>query len=453
MNDIIAAIATGKVPCAIGILRLSGPGCAQVAGKVFRPHSGTALADCAPRKLVLGTVADRQGRIIDEALGVYSPAPHSYTGEDTVELQCHGSPAMLSAALESLFAAGARQALPGEFTKRAFLNGQLDLTQAEAVIDLIDAESAEAAANAAGQLGGVLQRKIDPIYDGLRDMCSHFHAVLDYPDEDIEDFELPALSAVLENSQKELQTLLATYERGRHLKHGVKAVLLGRPNAGKSSLLNSLAGYDRVIVTEIAGTTRDTVEEPVRLGSVLLRLTDTAGIREAGDPIEAMGVARSEQAAREAELAIFVCDGSQALNEEDHRAMEAALRAPRNLAVINKSDLPQQTEAKDLPFAHVLSLSALKGDNLDALTSLIEEWYGGESHCDGSLLTNARQFGALTRGAEAVGRAQSSLLMGLTPDAVLTDVEEAMTAMGEVTGRTVREDITARIFERFCVGK
>ena len=453
MNDIIAAIATGKVPCAIGILRLSGMGCAQVAGKVFRPHSGKALEHCTPRKLVLGTVTDRQGRVIDEALGVFSPAPHSYTGEDTVELQCHGSPAMLSAALEALFAAGARQALPGEFTKRAFLNGQLDLTQAEAVIDLIDAESAEAAANAAGQLAGVLQRKIDPIYDDLRDMCSHFHAVLDYPDEDIEDFRVTELSQVLDRSQKELNALLATYERGRHLKHGVKAVLLGRPNAGKSSLLNALAGYDRVIVTDIAGTTRDTVEEPVRLGSVLLRLTDTAGIREAGDPIEAMGVARSEQAAQEAELAIFVCDGSQSLNEEDHRAMEAALRAPRSVAVINKSDLPQLTDPKDLPFAHVLCLSAQTGDRLSDLCELVEQWYGGQSHCDGSLLTNARQFGALTHGAEAIGRAKQALLLGLTPDAVLTDVEDAMTALGEVTGRTVREDITARIFERFCVGK
>lgn len=453
MNDIIAAIATGKVPCAIGILRLSGPGCAEVAGQVFTPRNGKALRDATPHKLILGTVTDRQGRIIDEALAVYCPAPHSYTGEDTVELQCHGSPAMLSAALEALFAKGARQAGPGEFTKRAFLNGQLDLTQAEAVIDLIDAESAEAAANAAGQLGGVLQRRIAPIYDAMTDLCSHFHAVLDYPDEDIEEFQIPELSAVLQQSKKELNRLLATYEQGRHLKHGVKAVLLGRPNAGKSSLLNALAGYDRVIVTDIAGTTRDTVEESLRLGKVLLRLTDTAGIRDARDPIEAMGVARSEQAAQEAELAIFVCDSSLPLNDEDRRAMEAALAAPKCVGILNKSDKPQQVTAQELPFDHVISLSAQTGENLEALRELVEQWYSGEAHCDGSVLTNARQFGALSRASEAIARAEQSLNLGMTPDAVLTDVEAAMEALGEVTGRTVREDITARIFERFCVGK
>ena len=360
---------------------------------------------------------------------------------------------MLAAALESLFAAGARQAGPGEFTKRAFLNGKLDLTQAEAVIDLIHAESADAAANAAGQLGGALLRRIDPVYSKLTDLCSHFHGVLDYPDEDIEDFQIPELAAVLQGCHKDLQALLATYEQGRQLKQGIKAVLLGRPNAGKSSLFNALAGYDRVIVTEIEGTTRDTVEEPVRVGSVLLRLTDTAGIREATDRIEAMGVERSEQAAREAELAIFVCDGSQPLSEEDHRAMKEAMKAPTSIGILNKSDKGSLVSPTELPFETVLSLSAQEGDNIGALKDFLESRYGGDLHCDGSLLTNARQFGAISRANQAIERAKSSLHLGLTPDAVLTDVEDAMTALGEVTGRTVREDITNRIFERFCVGK
>ena len=453
MRDVIAAVATGKTPCAIGILRLSGDGCAEVAQRVFALDCGLKLTDAPNRKLLLGKLFDRQGRVIDQAMAVVCRAPHSYTGEDTVELQCHGSPAMLAAGLEALFAAGARQALPGEFTKRAFLNGQLDLTQAEAVIDLIDAETADAAANAAGQLGGALLQKIDPIYNELTDLCSHFHAVLDYPDEDIEDFGAEELAATLQRSENALDTMLSTFERGRHLKHGVKAVLLGRPNAGKSSLLNALAGFERVIVTEIPGTTRDTVEEPIRIGRVLLRLTDTAGIREANDRIEALGVARSEAAAKEAELAIFVCDASEPLNDEDFRAMEAAKLAPKHLAVLNKSDLAQCVSEDDLPFETVIPLSAKSGDNLDALKDTLEQWFADGVSCDGSILTNARQFGAITRAAEAISRAQTALRGGMTPDAVLLDAEEAMQALGEVTGRTVREDITNRIFERFCVGK
>lgn len=453
MSDVIAAIATGRVPCAIGILRLSGPGCAEAAGRVFTLRGGMPLAQAPNRKLMLGTLRDRQGRVIDEALAVYTRAPHSYTGEDTVELQCHGSPAMLAAGLEALLAAGARQALPGEFTKRAFLNGQLDLTQAEAVIDLIDAETAEAAANAAGQLGGALLRRIDPVYNDLRDLCSHFHAVLDYPDEDIEDFGRDELAQTLRRAAEAVSALLSTYERGKILRQGVRTVLLGRPNAGKSSLFNALAGFDRVIVTEIAGTTRDTVEEPVKVGGVLLRLTDTAGIREAGDRIEAMGVERSKRAAREAQLAIFVCDGSRPLDAEDERAMQAALDAPEHIAVINKSDLPLCISPKELPFDTVLTLSAATGEGLDALTREIARRFAADTRCDGSLLTNPRQFGALSRAQDALARAEQALLAGVTPDAVLTDVELAMQALGEITGRTVREDITNRIFERFCVGK
>ena len=451
MSDIIAAVATGKIPCAIGILRLSGKGCSEVADRVFVPDCGKTIAQLKPRMLYLGKVYDRKGRIIDQAMAVYCPAPHSYTGEDTVELQCHGSPAMLASALETLLAAGARQAGPGEFTKRAFLNGQLDLTQAEAVIDLIDAQTAEAAANAAGQLGGALLQRISPIYEDMTDLCSHFHAVLDYPDEDIADFELQELEETLERSAKALQRLLATYEQGRFLKQGVKAVLLGKPNVGKSSLLNALAGYDRVIVTEIAGTTRDTVEETVRLGKVLLRLTDTAGMRDAEDRIEALGVERSRQAAKEAELAIFVCEGNRALDEEDLLAMEAAKGAPCAVALINKCDEGCQISPEALPFDKVFTVSAKTGEGLAELQDFVAARFGGGTQIDGSILTNPRQFGALKRAADAIARAKNNA--GLTPDALLTDVECAMEALGEVIGRTVREDITDRIFQRFCVGK
>ena len=453
MADVIAAVATGKSPCAIGILRLSGDGAAAVCGKVFRPQSGTPLTEAPNRKLVLGELLDEQGRVIDQAMAVYTRGPHSYTGEDTVELQCHGSPAVLASGLTALFHAGARQAGPGEFTKRAFLNGQMDLTQAEAVVDLIDAETADAAANAAGQVGGALLRKIDPIYDRLTDLMSHFHAVLDDPDEDIDPFTLSGYENTVRMAVRDLSALLDTYGRGRVLKHGARAVILGRPNVGKSSLLNALAGYDRVIVTDIPGTTRDTVEETVRVGRHLLRLLDTAGIRETADQIEQMGVARAEQAAADADLAIFVCDGSVPLTDEDQRAMDAALECPRSLALLNKSDLGAVVQPSDLWFEYVIPVSARTGDGLDGLEEALDMMFPEGEPCDGSILTNARQAGAVLRALKALESAELAMKRGQTPDAVLCDVEAAMEALGEVTGRTVREDIVGRIFERFCVGK
>lgn len=453
MSDVIAAIATGKAPCAIGIIRLSGDNCAEVVQRVFRLRSGVPVRDAENRKLLLGTLFDPQRRMLDQAMLVYARAPHTYTGEDTVELQCHGSPAVLSAALDALFLAGARQAQPGEFTKRAFLNGRLDLTGAEAVIDLIEAQTADMAANAAAQVGGALERKITPIYDSLTDICSHYHAVIDYPDEDIPEFQMQSFLQTLSDAQARLRALHNTCERGRILKHGVKIALIGRPNTGKSSLLNALAGCDRVIVTDQAGTTRDTVEELVRFGSVPARLTDTAGIRETDDRIEALGVARAKNAAEQADLTILVCDGSAPLTEEDQRAIRAARGSKRAIALLNKSDLSAAVGADELPFATVFSVSALNGTGLDALARYIETEFSQELPCDGGILTNTRQADAVRRAADAIGQAVAAIEAGVTPDAVLTQIEAAMAALGELTGRTVREDITNRIFERFCVGK
>jgi tRNA modification GTPase len=453
MSDVIAAIATALAPSAIGIVRLSGDGAAAVAGRIFTPLSGQPLVDAPNRKLIGGALHDRQGRVIDQALAVYTRAPATYTGEDTVELQCHGSPVVLAAALEALLANGARQAGPGEFTKRAFLNGRMDLSQAEAVVDLIDAETVDAAANAAGQIGGAMARQVDPVYGQLVAILSHFHAVLDYPDEDIDAFSLPSYVGSLEGAIGDLEALLRTFDRGRVLKNGVKCAILGRPNAGKSSLLNALTGYERVIVTDIPGTTRDTVEAPIRLGGLTLRLLDTAGIRDTDDPIERMGVERALAAAKEADLAIFVCDGARPLDDSDRRALAAAQTAPRSLAIVNKSDLPQVVRPEDLPFDTVLSLSARTGQGLPDLEQAVEALFGGSTPCDGSILTNARQSGAVRRAVQSLHTALDALQLGLTPDAVLVDVEDALEALGEVTGKSMREEVTNDIFSRFCVGK
>ena len=453
MAHVIAAVSTGNQISAIGILRLTGDGCAQIAGSVFTCSSGVPLWEAPNRKLVLGTIKDKQGRIIDQCMSVYTRGPHSYTGEDTVEFHCHGSPAVLAAGLEALYAAGARPAKRGEFTMRAFMNGQLDLTQAEAVINLIEADTADAAANAAGQVGGSLQRKLAPIYNDLTDLCSHFHAVLDYPDEDIADFGLGNYRDSLQENAKTLERLLSTYSQGRILKDGVRAAIVGKPNVGKSSLLNALAGYDRVIVTDIPGTTRDTVEEVVKVGGVKLRLIDTAGIRETDDTVEAIGVERSRKAVEEADMVIFVCDGSKALTQEDQAIIEICCDRENAVALINKVDLGQVVVPNDLPFMNVVEICAANGEGLEQFTDVVDTLFGGDAPCDGSVLTNARQADVLRRAHAALEQSLKGLRLGQTPDLVLIDVEEAMEAIGEVTGATVREDITARIFERFCVGK
>ncbi len=453
MSTVIAAVSTGNQVCAIGIVRMTGTDCAQIGGKVFVPDSGTPLWEAPNRKLILGTLYDKQNRPIDRCMAVYTRAPHTYTGEDTVEFHCHGSPAVLAAGLDALFAAGAVPAKRGEFTKRAFLTGRLELTQAEAVIDLIEAETADAAANAAGQVGGVLQKKLAPIYDHLTDLCSHFHAILDYPDEDIEDFRLQEYGQMLRNDVGALTALANSYGQGRILRQGVAAAIVGKPNVGKSSLLNALAGFERVIVTEIAGTTRDTVEETVMLGSTRLRLIDPAGIHQTPDQIEAMGVERSRKAAEQADVVLFVCDGSAPLTEEDHAVIDICLDADPSVALINKSDLGSKVVPSDLPFTTVIPICAKTGEGLNLLADTIDLMFAGSAPCDGSILTNPRQFDAVNRARDGIAEALRGLKTGLTPDAVLTDIEMAMEAIGEVTGATVREDITNRIFERFCVGK
>ena len=454
MSEPIAAIATPPVPSAIGIVRVSGEGAIEAASAVFRAASGRPLAACESRRLVYGTLLGPDGAPIDQVLATLSRAPHSYTGEDTAELQCHGSPAVLAMALEALFAQGVRQAGPGEFTKRAFLNGKLDLTQAEAVADLLEAETPAAVRQAAGQLSGALSRRVAALYDGLVDLMAHFHAVLDYPDEDIDPFRADTIREGLDAAHTGLEALLRTYDRGRYIAGGVPCVLIGRPNAGKSSLLNALVGYDRA--TDVPGTTRDTVEARCRLGGVVLRLIDTAGLRETDDAVERIGVERSRAALAGAALALLVLDGSASLTPEDEAAMAQAARAPRVICLINKSDRPLAFAPEELRsrFPHLCVVSAATGAGLDALGETVAALFpAGGAESAGELLTNARQADAARRALEAVTRASESLEAGITPDALLTDAEEALAALGELTGASVREDVTARIFERFCVGK
>lgn len=451
MAHLIAAVATGNQSAAIGIIRMTGDGVFAALDRVFTAKNGKSSEEFPNRKLVLGHLRAADGTVLDEVLATVSRAPHSYTGEDTAELQCHGSPAVLAAGLEALFRAGARQAQPGEFTKRAFLNGCLDLSQAEAVIDLIEAQSVEAAANAVGQLSGALGKKIDPIYDKITDILAHFHAVLDYPDEDIEDFRMAEFRGILAGCRRELQDLEASYGRGQVLKSGIAAVILGSPNAGKSSLLNALAGFERVIVTDVPGTTRDTVEQTLRLGKHLVRLTDTAGIRDTDDKIEEMGVRRSLEAARQAHLALFVCDGSRPLAAEDLQAMEEAKKAPVSIGVINKADLPAVVE--NLPMEHVVTVSALTGEGVTELEDLANRLLGDHVPADGCVLTNARQVSCVAKAGQALDAVLASMDLGFTPDAVLVDAEEALQQLGLVTGRSMQEEVVGRIFERFCVGK
>jgi len=452
--DTIAAISTPQGVGAIGILRLSGPEAAPIAEKCFKPLGRKGLREHKPRELVYGDLLDSGGQAIDRVLCTYSLGPSSYTGEDTAEFQCHGSPAVLALGLEALFAAGARQARAGEFTRRAFLNGRLDLAQAEAVGDLLDARSREGARHAAGQLAGALSKKIRDIYSALVDVMAHFHAVLDYPDEDIDPFRMEELDEKLADQEGELNVLLSSCSRAKLLREGVSCAIVGRPNVGKSTLLNAMVGYDRAIVTDIPGTTRDTVEERCELGGVPLRLIDTAGIRDTDDPVERLGVERTRRAMEETELILVLIDSSRPAEELDFRLLQESIKLAPTILVRTKGDLPPAPfPVVNMELPPNVTVAAQKG-YLDELCREISRAFPQNTGFGyGQLLTNARQEEAVRRAREAVRRAREALKAGFTPDALLTDVEEALSALGELTGQSVSEDVTDRIFSRFCVGK
>jgi tRNA modification GTPase len=456
LSDTIAAIATGGSVSAIGIVRISGSEALTVADNVFRSSCGIKLTSAENRRMYYGELMDSDGALIDLCLCTAARGPNSYTGEDTVEFHCHGSPVVLSEVLCALFAQGVRHAESGEFTKRAFLNGRLDLTQAEAVIDLIEAETTTAAKNAAGQLRGAIGVRMESLYSSLLDIVAHFHAVIDYPDEDIDEFDVQKYLSKLKSAEDELQRMLDTHERSRVLRDGIPTAIVGRPNTGKSSLLNAMLGYERAIVTNVAGTTRDTIEEKLLFGGVLLRLIDTAGLRKTEDTVEKLGVERALEAIRNAKLVILVLDGSEPLTTEDFDALCLIPPDVQKIAVVNKSDLPSTLTPAELAELGIncCRVSALTGDGLDLLDGEIRKMFPVfEMSPSGELITNIRQAEAISRATTHIRLAATALTDAVTPDAVLTDIEAALAAIGEVTGKAMREDIISRIFERFCVGK
>lgn len=454
MAQTIAALSTAPGG-AIGIVRISGERAEACLSALFTPAGNRTLE---PRMLTYGTLAS-DGQVIDRPMAVFFPAPTTYTGEPMAEIHCHGSFAILEEVLRALFVMGVRQAQPGEFTRRAFLNGKLDLFAAEAVNDLVCAQSAQAAALAAAQLGGHISSEFSEMRQKLIAMCAQFLAVIDYPDEEIEDLPLSEIRETLEAMQARLQMLCDSYQRGRALREGLPCVIIGRPNAGKSTLLNALLGYDRAIVTDIAGTTRDTVEETLRLGGLILRLQDTAGLRETDDPVEQIGVGRAKDAvmlAKESGVVLAVFDGSQPFGTEDAIVMEQVKGAKRAVAVVNKADLSTQMDLTRLShhFSAVITLSAKQREGLDALTEALTALTGlHDLPQDGGLITNMRQAEILSHTVQNLAQASRQLLAGFAPDAVVYEMEQAIDSLGGMTGERVQEDIVDHIFANFCVGK
>ena len=449
MSDTIAAIATAPGQGGIAIVRVSGDMAEDILRRIFRPVGGKH--PLPTHLLTYGYIVEDAERI-DECMAVIMRAPKSYTREDVVEFQLHGGGCVAQKVLSLCLSSGARLAQPGEFTRRAFLSGRIDLSQAEAVMDLIAAQGEQSRKAAMRQLTGGASSFIRKAADELYAIQAGVAACIDYPEEISEEEAASDLAPRIVHLAKTL-TDACDERAARLLQSGLRVALCGQPNVGKSSLLNALAGFDRVIVTDIPGTTRDAVEQTVTLGRHLLRLLDTAGIRDTSDTVEHLGVERSFQAAQSCQLAFFVVDGSKPLTPEDEAAMDAALQAPEAIAILNKQDLPCVIDPCELPFSYVIPVSCAKQEGLDLLEQALDMVFDDEAPCDGSILTNARQADAIAKSRASIEAALSSLRLGMTPDAVLVDVEAAMEALGEATGRVVREDITNRIFERFCVGK
>ena len=453
----VAAVSTPYGRGGIAVIRISGPDAVTIAANLFFPGNGTTLSDAESNRMVWGHIYYKD-EAIDDGMAVVFRAPHSYTGEDTVEISCHGGIFLTQKVLESVFLCGAQPAGPGEFTKRAFLNGKLGLSQAEAIIDLIDAQSMEGIRLAGAGARGMLKRAADEIYVLLRDAVSSTYAFIDFPDEDLTDLSSEELLEKIGEAKEKLSVLARSYSVGKAVNEGIRCAIVGKPNTGKSSLLNCLMGEDRAIVTEIAGTTRDVLEETVSIGRILLRLADTAGIHGTDDVVEQLGVERSLRTLGEAELVLAVFDGSSPLGEEDFALAEHLRGVSCSIiAIVNKSDAGITADVTTLavPFAAVISVSAAQGDGMDALRAAIEGLFidGQIDYSTEAIVSNARQYAAVCTAKEHVERAESALRDDFTQDIAGMDLELALSALAEVDGRAVTGDVVDTIFHHFCVGK
>lgn len=455
MPQTVAAIATPLAPAGLGVVRVSGEEALAVADRVFRAKGrGKRLGDLPGYTALYGHVADAAGEI-DDCVALVFRAPHSYTGEDVVEFSCHGGRYLLTRVLQALLEAGAVPAGPGEFTKRAFLHGKMDLTQADAVMDLIGAQGALAARAALSAREGALHRALERVKESLLGVAAQAAAYVDYPDDEIPALRGDTLRATLAEAADELSRLLRTFEAGRVLREGVDTVIVGSPNVGKSTLMNLLAGCERSIVTDTAGTTRDIVEETVRLGNVTLRLSDTAGIRRTEDQVETIGVERARARLRTASLVLAVLDGSRPLTEEDRELLREISGRPA-VCLVNKSDCPPAFDPQVVRewAKEVVVISAKTGEGLLALTQAVER-LTGVAAIDGSeaLLGTVRQRDAVSRCLRCVEEALQAARDGMTPDVITVSVEDAVSVLLELTGERVNEAVVNEVFARFCVGK
>ena len=452
--DTIAAISTAQGAGGIGVIRISGKQAIQIADAVFRPISGKALIEQKGYTAAFGHIYGGNEKI-DEGIALVFRAPHSYTGEDVVELSCHGGIYLTKRVLRAVFQAGAIPAQAGEFTKRAFLNGKMDLTQAESVMDLIGAKGKHAARAALSCKEGSLRKKIDAVCTQLTETAAHLSAWADYPEEDIPELSSSLLTQNLKESQSALQTLLSGYDTGKVVREGVDTLIVGKPNVGKSTLMNLLSGCERSIVTDIPGTTRDIVEETVLLGNTILRLSDTAGLRDTDNPIEKIGVDKAKERIKSCGLVLAVFDGSSPLEKDDRAILDLLCDAPA-VAVVNKADKGHQIDTAYIAqkVKALVHVSAAKGQGIQALTDAVEAVTGTKDFDPSqAILATERQRAAVEKALCALEEAIGALQAGFTLDAVTVSLEDAISALLTLTGKRVSEAVVETVFSRFCVGK